>query len=42
MFDVSGFGNYPIGSSLQTTASINYLTVKPNISYKINNLEFNV
>lgn len=38
MLDVSGFGHYPLGSG---TATANYLTVRPNITYKFNNMEIN-
>ncbi|MFN8575254.1 MAG: hypothetical protein U0354_00205 [Candidatus Sericytochromatia bacterium] len=39
MFDLSGFGNYSIGSYLETNPSFNYITLRPNITYKFNNME---
>jgi hypothetical protein len=43
MFDLSGFGYYSLGTSLGTgTSSMNYLTIRPNVTYKLNNLEFNI
>lgn len=39
MIDASAFGHYPLGSGIVTA---NYLTLRPNVTWKFNNMEINL